>query len=213
MQNRLRRTCPVEGATSERGTVVRTIKRLVARLSGRAALALAMDPVPHAQAFAGQGGFHAVSRLLATCEGEAAAALLRQYGASVGARPMIFEVTVLNAADGFQHLTMADHCHVGHGAVLDLTDTIRLDARCTVSLRAMLLTHFDAGSSQAPAIIAGKRRAPIVVGHDAYIGAGAIVLPGVTIGAEAIVGAGAVVTKSVPAGVAVAGIPARPLNR
>jgi maltose O-acetyltransferase len=50
---------------------------------------------------------------------------------------------------------------------------------------------------------------PIVIGTDAWLGGGAIVLPGITIGAEAVVGAGSVVTHDVPPGVTVAGNPAR----
>src|SRR6478609_4967788 len=50
--------------------------------------------------------------------------------------------------------------------------------------------------------------APIVIGHNAWLGAAVIVLPGVTIGDGAIVGAGAVVTKDVPADAIVAGVPA-----
>jgi UDP-2-acetamido-3-amino-2,3-dideoxy-glucuronate N-acetyltransferase len=47
------------------------------------------------------------------------------------------------------------------------------------------------------------------VGRGASIGAGAIILPGVSIGARAMIGAGAVVTKDVPAGETWAGNPAR----
>jgi len=54
---------------------------------------------------------------------------------------------------------------------------------------------------------------PIVIGNDAWLGGGAIVLPGVTIGARAVVGAGSVVTRAVPAGEKVAGNPARPIDR
>lgn len=50
---------------------------------------------------------------------------------------------------------------------------------------------------------------PIYVKRGAWIGAGAIVLPGVTIGENAIVGAGAVVTKDVPDNTIVVGNPAR----
>jgi len=48
-----------------------------------------------------------------------------------------------------------------------------------------------------------------VIGHDVWIGFGAIILPGVTLGNGVIVGAGAVVTKSVPDYQIVAGIPAK----
>jgi acetyltransferase-like isoleucine patch superfamily enzyme len=48
-----------------------------------------------------------------------------------------------------------------------------------------------------------------VVRKGASIGAGAIVLPGLTIGEGAVVGAGAVVTKNVPPGATVIGNPAR----
>lgn len=51
--------------------------------------------------------------------------------------------------------------------------------------------------------------ADIVVGEDAWLGAAAIVLPGVRIGARAVVAAGAVVTDDVPEGAIVAGVPAR----
>ncbi|CAN1210740.1 gamma carbonic anhydrase family protein [Tumidithrix helvetica PCC 7403] len=50
------------------------------------------------------------------------------------------------------------------------------------------------------------------IGRGSLIGIGAIVLEGVKVGAGSIVGAGAVVTKDVPAGVVVAGVPAKVLR-
>jgi len=50
---------------------------------------------------------------------------------------------------------------------------------------------------------------PIQIGRNVWIGAGAIILPGVTIGDDALVGAGSVVTRDVPAGATVVGNPAR----
>lgn len=50
---------------------------------------------------------------------------------------------------------------------------------------------------------------PTLVKEDASVGAGAIILCGVTIGRGSMVGAGAVVTRDVPDGVLVVGTPAR----
>lgn len=51
---------------------------------------------------------------------------------------------------------------------------------------------------------------PVSIGKKVWIGAGAILMPGVTLGDEVIVAAGAVVTKDVAEGVTVKGVPARP---
>jgi maltose O-acetyltransferase len=53
---------------------------------------------------------------------------------------------------------------------------------------------------------------PVVIEDDAWIGAGSIILPGVTIGKGSIVGAGSVVTKDVEPGTTVAGNPAKPIG-
>jgi acetyltransferase-like isoleucine patch superfamily enzyme len=52
----------------------------------------------------------------------------------------------------------------------------------------------------------------ILIKRNAWVGAGATILPGVTIGANAIVAAGAVVNKDVPANTIVGGIPAKILR-
>jgi serine O-acetyltransferase len=51
------------------------------------------------------------------------------------------------------------------------------------------------------------------VGDRVTIGAGAIVLGGITIGDDAVIGAGAVVLTDIPPGTAAAGVPARVLTR
>lgn len=50
------------------------------------------------------------------------------------------------------------------------------------------------------------------IGHDTWIGHGAIIKPEITIGHGAIVAAGAVVTKDVPAYTIVSGVPAQPMR-
>ena len=50
---------------------------------------------------------------------------------------------------------------------------------------------------------------PVVIGDDVWIGANAVILPGVTIGRHVVVAAGAIVTKDVPPNSLVAGVPAK----
>lgn len=59
-------------------------------------------------------------------------------------------------------------------------------------------------AAERQSLVPGK----IVIKQNAWIGAGAIILPGVCVGENAVVAAGAVVTKDVPANTIVAGIPA-----
>jgi acetyltransferase-like isoleucine patch superfamily enzyme len=53
---------------------------------------------------------------------------------------------------------------------------------------------------------------PIIIKNNAWIGAGATILPGITVGENSIVAAGAIVTKDVPDNTIVAGNPARPIK-
>ena len=60
---------------------------------------------------------------------------------------------------------------------------------------------------------ARRQAKSVIVGHDVWIGYGAVVMPGVGIGNGAVIGANAVVTRDVAAYTIVAGAPARPLRQ
>lgn len=59
---------------------------------------------------------------------------------------------------------------------------------------------------------ANMEPAPIYIGKSVWIGANAMVLPGVTIGDGAVIAAGAAVTKDVPENTIVGGIPAKKIK-
>jgi UDP-2-acetamido-3-amino-2,3-dideoxy-glucuronate N-acetyltransferase len=119
-------------------------------------------------------------------------------------------------------------CILGKGVYVD-KDVVVGD-RCKIENRASLFhgVTLEAGVFVGPhAVLANDRfpRAvnpdgslksdadwecgPIQVREGASIGAGAVVMPGVTVGAWAMVGAGAIVTSDVPAHAIVKGNPAR----
>ena len=54
---------------------------------------------------------------------------------------------------------------------------------------------------------------PVKIGRNVWIGAGAVILPGVTIGDNSVIGAGSVVTKDIPANVVAVGNPCRVLRQ
>jgi phosphonate metabolism protein (transferase hexapeptide repeat family) len=71
--------------------------------------------------------------------------------------------------------------------------------------------YFDDAEDDA-AFFDWRRSTPVTIGHDVWIGHGAIVLAGRSIGTGAVVAGGAVVTKDVPPYTIVAGNPAKPIR-
>jgi len=109
--------------------------------------------------------------------------------------------------------------HIGAGVYLgedmivaeileDTSEKLVPGDRVAVGPRGTFVTSSDPNNSRLAPKFVQPIRGKITVGSDAWIGAGAIILPNVTVGEGAIVGAGAVVTKDVPPRAIVAGVPA-----
>jgi hypothetical protein len=74
-------------------------------------------------------------------------------------------------------------------------------------------SRYFPGESDDAEFFAWRRAHPCRIGHDVWIGHGAIILPGLTVGIGAVIAGGAVVTKDVAPYTIVAGVPARPVKR
>lgn len=104
-------------------------------------------------------------------------------------------------------LRVGTNVFINHGCTLDDMGGIEIGGDTMIGPNVSLLT---AGHPTA----VGDRRsgitiAPIVIGENVWIGAGATVLGGVTVGDGAVLAAGAVVIRDVPPATLVAGVPAR----
>ena len=91
---------------------------------------------------------------------------------------------------------------VKHRGKLYLGDRVSIGPRVTLVLSSHANASLIRGAFK-------EKVAEIRIDADAWIGAGAIILPGLTIGEGAVVGAGSVVTKDVPAHTVAVGNPAR----
>jgi len=104
--------------------------------------------------------------------------------------------------------------YIGEGLLIsdelrrDRKERLIIGDRVAIAQRVTIVLSSHANNSVV-ANVMGEDRRPVRIGNDAWIGTGAIILPGVDIGDAAVVGAGAVVTQSVSPRSIVAGNPAR----
>ena len=121
---------------------------------------------------------------------------------------------------------MGRNCWINDSCSIDASDTITMGDGVAFGHEVMLITstheigphQYRAGKDTTQPITIGDgvwigARAVVLpgvtIGNGVWIGARAVVLPGVTIGNGSIVAAGAVVNRPVGSNVLVAGVPAR----
>ena len=130
---------------------------------------------------------------------------LRVFDAKIDGKPFVHQRARIAVP---WNLTLHDHACLGDRANAYSLGEIEIGARATVAQEAYL----DTGSHNFDRPELSLVVAKITIGEDAFIGARAFVLPGVTIGARSVIGAGSVVTRDVPADVIAAGNPCKVLR-
>lgn len=117
--------------------------------------------------------------------------------------------------DYANQLTIGDNTFINiNCTMLDapiIDGAIQIGDDCLIGPNVQLLAVSHATDAKQR-LAKGSFCAPITIGNNVWIGAGAIILANVTIGENAIVGAGSVVTKSVAANTTVVGNPASPIT-
>ncbi|MFN4877909.1 DapH/DapD/GlmU-related protein [Anabaena sp. AL93] len=106
-----------------------------------------------------------------------------------------------------ERLTLADEVSFGPSVRIMGIGGVSVGRGTMIASGVYILT--TAHDSNAPLMRKTGLHKPVFIGEDVWIGAGAIILPGVEICDHAIVGAGAVVTHNVAEKKVVIGIPAR----
>jgi maltose O-acetyltransferase len=134
--------------------------------------------------------------------------LIGELFGRVGARP---EIEPPFYCDYGGHIHAGDGLYMNFGCVILDPNEVHLGDNVQLGPRVQILTAthpLDAGER-----VRGPELAhPVRIGDNVWIGAGAIICPGVTIGDDTTIGAGSVVVKDVPARVLAAGNPCRVLR-
>lgn len=107
-------------------------------------------------------------------------------------------------------VTLGDGVFFNRGCHVVAQESLTIGAYCLFGEGVSI--HDDnhvVGRGAEPIASCGLITRPVVIGSNVWVGAKAVILPGVHIGDNAVVGAGTVVTRDVPAHTVVAGVPAR----
>ena len=115
------------------------------------------------------------------------------------------------------HANWGCNMHVGNNFYSNFNLTVVDDADIYIGDNVMIAPNVIIATGTHP--ICPKLREkgyqynlPVHIGNRVWIGAGTIILPGVTIGDDSVIGAGSVVTKNIPSGVVAVGNPCRVLR-
>lgn len=109
------------------------------------------------------------------------------------------------------------HVHFGKGVYANFNLTLVDDTHIYVGDYTMFGPNVTVATAGHPILPELREQgyqynAPVHIGKNCWIGAGAIIVPGVTIGDNVVIGAGSIVTKDIPSNVVAVGNPCKVLR-
>jgi acetyltransferase-like isoleucine patch superfamily enzyme len=129
---------------------------------------------------------------------------------SLGQNSVVESYSCINNAVG--DVIIGDHTRIGiHNTIIGPV-TIGSHVNLAQGITVTALNHNFSDTTKR-IDEQGISTNPVTIEDDVWIGANAVILPGVTIGQHAVVAAGAVVTADVPANTVVGGVPARIIKK
>jgi maltose O-acetyltransferase len=131
--------------------------------------------------------------------------LIGELFGRVGARP---EIEPPFFCDYGVHIFAGDRLYMNFGCVVLDVNEVHLGDNVFLGPKVQIVTATHPVEA-AERIRGPELGYPVRVGNNVWIGAGAIICPGVTIGHDTTIGAGSVVVKDLPAGVLAVGNPCR----
>lgn len=127
-------------------------------------------------------------------------------GASVRIRSTVATIEFVTDADGT--LEIGESTFINFGTTIAASHSVRIGRECQIGPHCMFMDNaYHSVDPEQRNVVPPSL--PITIGDNVWVGARAIILPGVTIGDHSVIGAGSVVTRDVPARTFAAGAPCR----
>lgn len=109
------------------------------------------------------------------------------------------------------------HVHIGSRVYANFNLTLVDDGHIYIGDKTMIGPNVTIATAGHPVLPELREKAlqfnvDVHIGRNVWIGAGAIILPGITIGDNSVIGAGSVVTKDIPSNVVAVGNPCKVLR-
>lgn len=134
--------------------------------------------------------------------------LLQTLLAAVGPKTQIMPPFY---CDYGHHIEVGENFYMNYGGVILDCNLVKIGNNVLCASYVQIYTAYHPTDPQQR-LTGRELAAPITIGHNVWIGGGAIICPGVTIGDNTTIGAGSVVVKSIPPNVVAVGNPCRVLR-
>ena len=156
-------------------------------------------------------GYEAINILFRITPSRYTISILRHFGANIGKGVRIQSPFMIHNADQveiiYSNLVIGDDCYIGRDCIFDLMGKINIGNKVTISHRALLNTHTNAGKSPIAHNTLKKTVGNIQINDGAYLGSNVTVLESVDIGRNTIIGARSLVNKNIPVDLTAFGVP------
>ena len=133
--------------------------------------------------------------------------LMIARGAKIGSRLKMFEGIHI---DRFHKLIIGDDVSIGIRATIIAVGGVEIGSRTMIGHGSKIISAgHNIPENKGSMRFSGAYLNKITIENDVWVGAQAVILPGVTIGKGAVIAAGAVVTKTIKPFSVVGGVPAK----
>ena len=122
-------------------------------------------------------------------------------------------VLLVSGESGGIAIRIGPAVYINRFTIIDASESVDIGKAVMIGPSVYITDHDHGMRAGVPIQEQPLQSAPVVIGEDAWIGAHAAILKGVTVGPGAVIAAGAVVTKDVPPATIVAGVPAKPIGK